>query len=78
MTDINHLINTAAELASEDGSNPEYDRALVELVGQFIPGEREDRMTYLYPLITGREYVITGREYVITGVGTFSDGSVIL
>lgn len=29
-----HLIDTARELASDTGENEEYDKALVELIGQ--------------------------------------------
>jgi len=29
---VQHLLNAARALGSENGSNPEYDRALVELV----------------------------------------------
>lgn len=29
---LNHMIRVAANLTSEDGENPEYDRALVELI----------------------------------------------
>lgn len=56
---IKTLVDAARDLATADEANPEYDRALCELVGTFLPGEREDRMTYLYPLITGRPYLDT-------------------
>jgi hypothetical protein len=32
----NDLLREARELRTEDGSNPEYDRALVELVGRVL------------------------------------------
>lgn len=39
MSDVSEgqrLINIARDLRSEDGENPEYDRALVEVVGDFF------------------------------------------
>jgi hypothetical protein len=32
MIDIVHAVRAAKELVSEDGENPEYDRAIVELM----------------------------------------------
>lgn len=38
---LTSLIEEARSLASEDGENPEYDRALVELVCAFMDGGRD-------------------------------------
>lgn len=43
---IDGLMRTAADLMSEDAENPEYDRALVELVCDLLPGvSTDDRET---------------------------------
>lgn len=56
MPDIPQLIAAAASLATDgEDTNPEYDRALVELVGQFLPGDGDNVKVYLYPLITGKD-----------------------
>lgn len=33
------ILNVAQDLASVEGENPEYDRALVEMVANLMPGE---------------------------------------
>lgn len=42
MIRLDALVQTAADLMSEDGENPEYDRALVELVRDLLPGVTAD------------------------------------
>lgn len=39
---IKRLLDEARELKSEDGENPEYDRALCELIGAMLPGFTAD------------------------------------
>lgn len=56
---IQNLIEAARSLRSVEGENPEYDRALVELVGAFLPGESEERYGYLYPVILDRPMPVT-------------------
>lgn len=49
-------IQAAQTLASSDGENAEYDRALVEMTLELIGlNYNEDRAT-IHRLITGREY----------------------
>lgn len=52
---LNSTIETARQLASDHGENPEYDRALVELTAQFagLPVEHYDLIARQ---ITGRNY----------------------
>ena len=46
---INDLIRAASLLAG--AGNGEYNRALVELVGSFLPGDGDNVKAYLEPLI---------------------------
>lgn len=48
---IQNLVAAAWNLASDNGENPEYDRALVELIAQFLPGDTDHIRPYLQPLI---------------------------
>ena len=49
MIDTGELIRCAKDLHSEDGENPEYDRALVELVQGVTPFNREEVARMLAP-----------------------------
>lgn len=46
MTDLTALLSAARDLAS-DGTNPEYDRALVELVCSFMPDREDDTRAWV-------------------------------
>ena len=49
MIDRDELIRCAKNLHSEDGENPEYDRALVELVREVTPFSRKEVASMLTP-----------------------------
>lgn len=51
MITFQNLVRAAQSLASEDGDNHEYDRALIELVGSFLPGDGEAVKAYVQTLI---------------------------
>lgn len=51
-TELRILIETAASLASEQGENPEYDRALVELIANLMP---DDARQYIAGLVLAPE-----------------------
>jgi hypothetical protein len=54
---LDTLVRAASDLHGHDESvHPEYTRALVELVGFFLPGDGDNRKAYLYPLISGSTY----------------------
>jgi len=48
---IKDLIKEAQMLAAPDNSNPEYNRALVELVSCFLPGDSDHVRAYVEPMI---------------------------
>jgi hypothetical protein len=50
MITLQNLVDAAADLASH-GDNSEYDRALVELVATFMPGDRDNAKDYVSTLI---------------------------
>lgn len=56
MLTINKLIEAAKMMRSDEGENTEYDRALVELIGEFLPGMGEDKYPYLYRVVLDQEY----------------------
>jgi hypothetical protein len=47
------LLAEAAGLLSEAGENPEYDRAIVELVTRLLPGFNHDDHARVLALIKG-------------------------
>lgn len=49
---IKDLIREAQMLAAPDDSNPEYNRALVELISCFLPGDGDHVQAYVEPLIS--------------------------
>ncbi len=53
--DIHKLVEAGRDLVG-DCNNPEYVRAVVELVGEFLPGDSDQTKAYLYPLIAGVDY----------------------
>lgn len=56
MPTINQLIEAAKLMRSGDGENREYDRALVELIGEFLPGMGEEKYPYLYRIVLDQEW----------------------
>lgn len=52
MISIATILDVAADLASDQGENPEYDRALVELVSNLLPGGTEGNREAVAALIS--------------------------
>lgn len=55
MTDAARLIHIAVNLLSEDGENPEYDRACVEIVTEFLGLSMDEREAVLGLLRSRRD-----------------------
>ena len=51
---LEDLIDNARELRSQDGENPEYDRALVELISQTFGLPYPDMPELITYLVLGR------------------------
>lgn len=67
MNDLTELkiMTIANGLVSEDGENPEYDRAIVEFACELI-GLSTDDFPLMMTLITGRDYVVVHDEDQVT------------
>ena len=50
------LVDAARDLASDGGHNTEYDRALVELIATFVPGERDKARLATEQAVLGTEH----------------------